>query len=264
VKKVRKNLMIIILFIVFILIEPINIETKKEETENNIEFLPQAMGVYEKWNFTSGAAITAHPNVADLDKDGKMEVIVPSADYTLYCLDSSGSVNWTYYFVVEPFYLYHSVIADFTNNSFMEIAIGIDVPIPPTGDIIWLSHTGNYLLREDTSLTLSPPVAADIDDDNKLEIIVGFEGYVLSWDDSQGVDSATIYPLANNVHSHPAVGDLDDDGKMEIIASALDGQIYCWNATTGTLLWDYTTTLEPKNGIILQEIMLMHHLLLQI
>ena len=72
----KKSLILIFMLIIITFVKPMNFEAKKDETVNNIELLPQTMSVYEKWSFTTGFVIYSSPTIADLDKDGVLEIIV--------------------------------------------------------------------------------------------------------------------------------------------------------------------------------------------
>ena len=67
-KKTRKNFIILFLVFSLILVQLIKTNAKKEKPENPVVLFPQAIGVFEKWNYTTGATIrTSSPCVADLN-----------------------------------------------------------------------------------------------------------------------------------------------------------------------------------------------------
>ena len=84
------------MLILFIFVKPINFDAKKEETEISIGFLPQTMGVYEKWNYTTNDWLCSSPCIADLNKDGFLEVFIGSHDDNLYCFNHAGGLEWNY------------------------------------------------------------------------------------------------------------------------------------------------------------------------
>ncbi len=71
------------------------VEGIKEDLSNGI-FLPQAIGVYQKWNYTTADDVLSSPIFADLDKDGFQEVLVGSNDNTFYCFNHLGTQLWNF------------------------------------------------------------------------------------------------------------------------------------------------------------------------
>ena len=76
-KVTRKSLAMIMLLLVVVFIKPRKIEAKTNESIVN-EFLPQAMGVYEKWVKDFGSYVGSYfsPSVTDIDNDGTLEILV--------------------------------------------------------------------------------------------------------------------------------------------------------------------------------------------
>jgi len=90
------------------------------------------------------------------------------------------------------------------------------------------------------------PVAADIDGDGRLEIVMNsaFKIYVIKAD---GSDAANFPVAIDHVMQHsPAVGDLDGDGRLEIVAQARNANsnetfVYAWHSD-GTLVSGFPVT----------------------
>jgi len=91
----RNSSIIVILLFSFVLLVPVNSKVETNDLVDNV-FLPQAMGVYEEWSFTTGDWVRSSPAVADLDGDGTLEVLVGSKDDKLYCLSHLGTEEWSY------------------------------------------------------------------------------------------------------------------------------------------------------------------------
>jgi type II secretory pathway pseudopilin PulG len=92
------------------------------------------------WSFNTGDRITTSPALCNIDSDDSLEVIVGSNDGMIYCLDGDPTD-------------------------------GVDEGISDSGgsnyDIIWEYDTGG------SGFWVSSPVVADINNDNKLEVIIG-------------------------------------------------------------------------------------------
>jgi len=99
--------------------------------------------------------------------------------------------------------------------------------------ILWSFETGGAVH--------SSPSLGDIDNDGKLEVVVG------SWDNKiyalNGENGSLLwsYTTGRWVYSSPSLGDIDNDGKLEVVVGSWDGKIYALNGEDGSLLWSYTT-----------------------
>ena len=113
--------------------------------------------------------------------------------------------------------------------------------------LLWSYTTGYYVF--------SSPALGDIDNDGKLEVVVGsFDNkiYALNGEDGSLLWS---YTTGHNVDSSPSLGDIDSDGKLEVIMGSWDNKIYALNGEDGTLLWNYqiesaVDTTSPSLGDI--------------
>jgi len=101
--------------------------------------------------------------------------------------------------------------------------------------VLW-SHTTEWIVD-------SSPSIVDINNDGKLEVVIG------SWDGKlyvlHGEDGSLLwaYTTAGDVSSSPALGDIDNDGKLEVVVGSAwgDNNIYALNGEDGSLLWKYLT-----------------------
>ncbi|RME51523.1 MAG: hypothetical protein D6795_08195, partial [Deltaproteobacteria bacterium] len=79
---------------------------------------------------------------------------------------------------------------------------------------------------------LTNPVVADIDDDDRFEILQGSGGYFLHAFRGRRQDAEGWPKLTNNwLMGAPAAGDIDADGLLEIVTTTREGFLYAWNTT---------------------------------
>jgi hypothetical protein len=159
------------------------------------------------WPVTTKHFCWATPALADLDHDGRSEVLIPAADGNLYCWRYNGAEYM-----------------DGDNNP------------ATTGVFRWLGDMWPY----------GSPAVADIDEDRDLEIIQpGADGHIYAFNpDGSAVTGWPFHCEAKSVCS-PAVGDVDNDGHLEIAVASNAGKQWLLRAN-GTVMpgWPKTLLLQ--------------------
>lgn len=195
------------------------------------------------------------PTTADIDADGRLEIIATSIDQYVYAwnLDQSPVPGF-------PRFVYDTiwsspVAADIDEDGRPEIVFGGDMDAYPgapypAGGLLWvLEHNGVPKAGFPKSLPgqviWSTPAVVDLTGNGHLDIVVGTG---LNWPNPSG---RKLYAFDRNgqhlpgwpqtiyngrVMASPAVGDLLGDSRPEIAILADDGRINVYDSS-GTLRW---------------------------
>ncbi len=196
-----------------------------------------------------GSSGESSPKLADLDGDGKAEIILA---------DSSGRV--------------HAYRADGSELAGWPVKTELHPLLDPA------SHKGKghadapgFKSGKLNAMQYSPvgasPGIGDIDGDGKPEVVVAtWNGYVWAYKangqtvpgfpvelkrDSPMYTSGEEYELEDGFWAAPVLVDLDGDGKLEIVQAGMDARLYAWKgdgkevAGFPVLVWD---TSIPETG----------------
>ena len=112
---------------------------------------------------------------------------------------------------------------------------------PPVGS----TRSGHYGITTEQCLYSSPAIA-DLDKDDKLEVVIGsgvcYSGgnWVKVWDSDGNLERT--FSTDNSVFTSPALADLNGDGYLDIIAGTESGTVYAWDYHSKTTLW----SVKPK------------------
>ncbi|MBX3228267.1 MAG: VCBS repeat-containing protein [Labilithrix sp.] len=158
-------------------------------------------------------AIVQAPAIADLDGDGKQEIVFVTWSGTVYVVNARGqdAPGWPRRLPLVP-----------------SCSLA-----PQVGPPIRCADTQRRWSRG----TNSAPVLADLDGDGRPEIVVGtFDGRVYAFDAGGGVRAGFPVELgARRVAASPAAVDLTGDGLPEILVASGDGAAFALDATGRTL-----------------------------
>jgi len=94
------------------------------------------------------------------------------------------------------------------------------------------------------------PALADLDNDGRVEIIVGDDAGLLHVFTLDGSELPGFPRLAGNrIESSPTVVDIDQNGMLDIIVGAADGYVYAWSSVGDILLgWPVKTSDEVRSS----------------
>lgn len=181
------------------------------------------------WPKWVGTYVT--PSLADLDKDGDLEIIYCGTGNRLYVWQADGSSmpGWPF---ASPELVGSPAVADIDNDGTLEIiAATYRGPVGPDPFQVYAWETDGSVVPgfpvSTPGVNKSAPAIGDIDNDDSLEIVVASYHtsnldyiYVL---DSQGNIELGWPVRANYVRlSSPALGDLDGDDDLEVLIGGYD------------------------------------------
>ena len=188
-----------------------------------------------------------YPAVADIDGDGKQEIVVSNED-AVRAFEGNGTRIWTYRGITDA--KNTPTIRDVDDDGEQEVVVEthnskLYILDAASGDYEWDYTAGDIIV--------SPPIVADIDGDGKQEIVFG-DGYYLSEDRHiyalNGDTRDELWKVTPGGHNiWQAMADVDFDGKQEIIGVNGDG-VFALNAESGSMLWQK----EYRNAVCLPVI----------
>jgi len=233
------------------------------------------------------------PVVIDLDGDNEFEVVGgTTSGLFVEVMDHLGNFKWTFpklpgFYVGGPFVWVSSpAVADIDKSiKGLEIVIGNRVdgkvyafdgannngkndgititsvdwywePIGEEGedwDVLWIFTPPEGIGENGI---VSTPAIADVDKDNKLEVVIASTNgnlYILN-----AFDGVLEYKFSTDapIYSSPAVANIDKDRYLEIIIGSTDSNVYCfqWNGHKGKTKWIYSTQGPIYSSAAIEDI----------
>lgn len=191
---------------------------------------PATDGVFKRLPDTPWWQIQS-PAMADIDSDGKDELIIPTQDMKLYVFNEDGSDVTGWPRNLTSFAGGGVAIGDIDDNGDLEIIVGTR----NTGETYALNHDNTILWIRwiTTNSFFNPsPALADINDDGKLETILPSSNKLLFIIDHNGNDFPgwpINYSQTTYTESSPLVADITGDGSLDILLGDEGRYINAWD-----------------------------------
>jgi outer membrane protein assembly factor BamB len=168
-----------------------------------------------RWDFDAQGAITSAPLVADVDGDGKKEIVFGTKKGKLFVLDLDAGIKWFYD----------------TNDKMDEVEL-------------------MFLDTEEASSIGAPPNIGDLDGDGKHELVFGTERGVVHALDSNGKERWR-FKVDGAIRGQVLVFDLFEDNDLKVIFGSEDGKLYALNSK-GKKVWSFDagSPIQSTPGIL--------------
>ncbi|KAG9453874.1 hypothetical protein H6P81_006778 [Aristolochia fimbriata] len=150
-------------------------------------------------------------------------------------------------------YIYSSpTVADLDGDGYLDILVGTSY-----GLFYVLDHHGK--VRENFPLEMaeiqSSVVAADINDDGKIELVTtDIHGNVAAWT-TKGKEIWEVH-IKSLIPQGPTIGDVDGDGRTDVVVPTISGNIYVLSGKDGSYVrpFPYRTHGRVMNRILLLDL----------
>ena len=245
-----------LLVMVFSLASPV-IANQEEVSEKVLTQEPDTKKLL--WSFELEAPSYGSGAAADIDGDGKPEVVFGTYynDEHVYALNGEdGSLLWKFKSEggpVDTSILLH----DLTGDGQPEVVFGDSA----YGTLFCLKGDGEVLWKfAGQSGTDSPPAAADLDGDGKIEVVYGTmkksgkDGFVNVLDGATGNPIWSV-EIPGHIQSEPGLADLNGDTVLDVLVANWmgDGKLRALNGKDGEELWGFETKDSVYHGVSIAD-----------
>lgn len=207
----------------------------------------------------------ATPAVADVNGDGRKDIIAPSFDHSVYAWSAGGTLLWRSF--LEDTLWSSPAVVDLDRDGRPEVVLGGDIYAGnnlgvPGGGLLWALRGSNgsrfsgYPMSFPGQTIWSSPVITDLDADGSWDAVFGTGSNFAPSPASRLVHAVTLrtrahvpgWPVATQgqVVQQPAVGDIDGDGAREVVVNTETGYLDAFEAD-GTRRW-VTCNANDRSG----------------
>src|SRR2546428_145702 len=184
-----------------------------------------------RWTYgpTGGGASGA--TIADLDNDGRLDIVFGGTDGYVYCLDDHGNLKWRTLVASGQSVPFTPQVADVDHSGRLSVVVSTNAPsvvrFNATGSIIWTYSSASVLF--------TTPALVDVNGDGVLDALVGSNSRNLAAIDGRTGTPLPSYSVPVAAYT-PTIADIDANGAPEILVDGDDKNMHAF-ALDGTQLW---------------------------
>lgn len=193
---------------------------------------PATNGVFRRLPDTNQWQYQA-PSIADIDADGKDEIIIATQDMKLYVLNEVGGNEPGWPRALPNFAGGGVAVGDIDANGDLEIV----VTTRNTGETYALNHDNTVMWQRwlTCNLFFNPsPALADLTSDGKLEALIASSNgrlYAVQFNGADAPGWPVFYSTSTYTESSPVVADVSGDGLVDVLLGHEGKLINGWSAT---------------------------------
>jgi outer membrane protein assembly factor BamB len=217
------------------------------------------------WWFDTHDASFGQSVSADIDKDGKLEIIFGCYrnDSMVYALNAEdGSLLWKYNTSpgsAEGCNDVSPIVFDVNGDDTLDVIVPSSCN-PTT--FCFHGASGKVIWQSPTRGSDSPPTIADVDRDGKMELLHGeFGGYVICLNIEDGSKAWEIpVDLDSWIQTAPTIVDLDGDTYPDFVVASWNAvntdsnKIYAYRGYDQKLLWTYPLSKYVYHGTAVADL----------
>ena len=186
--------------------------------------LTSLFAVDKQWSYHPIVGyVDTSPALADVDDDGVQDIILATTGGRVLVLDANGRIKWS------------RDINQHISNPPAVAGIPLRIYVISNPGIVFCldANSGTqmwqYKMSGEFPWGMTAPIAADINEDGHMEIIVADNGGALV---CLGEDGAPLWIKESDIsfNTAPALADIDDDGHMEILLGGAQTPLACFTS----------------------------------
>ncbi len=190
------------------------------------------------------------PVVGDIDRDGRPEAVIVNGYGTIY-IYGEDSLEEKFDILIDTTFYFTPALADIDGDGYLEMVM------PNSSKTLYVCNRNgttenNFPLYTDDFI-LPPLLVADLDDDNRQDIIIGLDasdslgfGQLRLIHDRKGESPYSPLFGEGGFSSGGVVFDLDQDGDLELACGSNSGRLYVWDFPGDRVAWSGYMN-SPKN-----------------
>lgn len=232
---------------------------------------------------STGYSITHSPLVADIDNDGKKEIIFGTEFGTVYCIDPNGKLKWTFkskgairggvsFFDADSDSTKEIIFGSTDKNLYIlnsngkkkkVIKLNSEIESTPAlingsiivclnnGEIIGISTKGElqWNLKTEGKVTSKPKLM--LTEEKTYAIVTSTDNKVYCINQDGKLEWS--YETEGSIYGNAIIKDIDQDGYPEIILGSCDNKLHIIS-DQGSKKWDFTTDFWVVGSPILMDI----------